>query len=291
VQAPLTLATVRHVALRIAYDGSCFDAYARNPGLSTVEGHLIGALRKEGYVEDSFRTGSRTDAGVSALENICKATVERDTMRGLVPALQQHCPEGLWITAAAEVVERWNPRHARRRQYRYDAVSRGEDLSAMEDACLPFLGRNDMRAFARMEEGRKPERTVFAFTVQPSPGGWTFVVEGDGFLWNQVRRMCGAVLAVGNGSVTRKDIEASLESGKAHTKFKLAAPQGLLLERIVYDQLEWDELAGRLGQQVWPRSWQAARARSHLMDHLAALAPWRTPSRAADGADPADDLE
>jgi tRNA pseudouridine38-40 synthase len=269
--------SVRHVALRIAYDGSCFDAYARNPGLRTVEGALIGALRKEGYVEDSFRTGSRTDAGVSALANVCKATVERETMRGLVPSLQRHCPEGLWVTASAEVVERWNPRHARLRRYRYDAVSRGEDLAAMQDACKPFVGRNDMRAFARMEEGRKPERTLFTFTVEAAlPGGWSFVVEGDGFLWNQVRRMCGAVLAVGKGNATRKDIEASLKSGKSHPRFKLAAPEGLLLERIEYDQLDWDGEAGRLGQQVWPRSWQAARARSHLMDHLAGLAPWPT---------------
>jgi tRNA pseudouridine38-40 synthase len=273
VAAPVT---VRHVALRIAYDGSCFDAYARNPENRTVEGCLIGALRKEGYVEESFRTGSRTDAGVSALENVCKATIDRGTMRGLVPALQRHCPEGLWVTAAAEVVERWNPRHARRRRYRYDAISRGEDLAAMQDACEAFVGRNDMRAFAKLEEGRNPERSVFLFAVEAQAGGWSFVVEGDGFLWNQVRRMCGAVLAAGRGTCLRKDIEASLRSGKAHPKFKLAAPDGLLLERIEYDQLDWDPEAGRLGQQVWPRSWQAARARSHLMDHLAGLAPWTT---------------
>ena len=266
--------TVRHVALRIAYDGSRFDSYARQPGRRTVEGALLGALRKEGYVADPFRTGSRTDAGVSALENVCKAAVERETMRGLVPALQRNCPEGLWVTAAAEIVERWNPRHARRRRYRYDAVSRGEGLSAMEDACQAFVGRNDMRAFARLEEGRNPERTVFGFGVEAQAGGWSFAVEGDGFLWNQVRRMCGAVLAVGRGHATRADIEASLRSGKAHPKFKLASPEGLLLERIEYDQLDWDPEAGRLGQQVWPRAWQSARARAHLMDHLAGLAPW-----------------
>lgn len=270
--------TLRHVALRIAYDGSCFEAYARNPGLRTVEGALIGALRKEGYVDESFRTGSRTDAGVSALENVCRATIDRETLRGLVPALQRHCPDGLWVTAAAEVVERWNPRHARRRRYRYDAVSRGEDLGAMEDACAAFVGRHDMRAFAKLEPGRNPERSIFTFMVEAQPGGWSFVVEGDGFLWNQVRRMCGAVLSVGAGRATRKDIVASLKSGKSHAKFRLAAPDGLLLERIEYEQLDWDAEAGRLGQQVWPRSWQSARVRGRVMDHLAGLAPWRPAS-------------
>jgi tRNA pseudouridine38-40 synthase len=267
--------------LRIAYDGSCFDSYARQPGRRTVEGALIGALRKEGYVTDTFRTGSRTDAGVSALENVCRAVLDRETMRGLVPALQRHCPDGLWVTAAAEVMAHWNPRHARRRRYRYDAISRGEDFALMADACALFVGRNDMRAFAKMEEGRKPERTVFTFTVAEQPGGWTFTVEGDGFLWNQVRRMVGAVMAVGRGQAEAKDIRASLGSGQPHKRFKLAAAEGLLLERIEYEQMEWDPTAGRLGQQVWPRSWQQARARSRLMDHLAGLAPWPPSDRPA----------
>jgi tRNA pseudouridine38-40 synthase len=280
---------VRHLALRIAYDGSLFHSYARQPGRRTVEGALIGALRKQGYVDESFRTGSRTDAGVSALENVCKATIDRKTMRGLVPALQRDCPDGLWVTAAAEVVERWNPRHASRRRYRYDAISRTEDLALMRASCKPFVGRNDMRAFAKMEEGRKPERTVFTFTVEPTMGGWSFVVEGDGFLWNQVRRMVGAVLAVGRGEADVSDVEASLKSGKAHPKFRLAVAEGLLLERITYDQLEWDAEAGRLGQQLWPKSWQAARARGHLMDHLVGLAPWpRTDGRSTEDTDSTD---
>lgn len=274
------------VALRIAYDGSAFHSYARQPGRRTTEGALIGALKHEGYVEGSFKTGSRTDAGVCALENVCRATVRRKTLRGLVPAVQAHCPEGLWVTAAAPVAADWNPRHANRRTYRYEALARGEDEARLHDACAALVGRHDMRAFAKMEEGRKPERNVFAFDVGSAAGGavWSFRVVGDGFLWNQVRRMVGAATAVGRGEAEVADIRSSLASGKAHPRFRLAPAQGLTLERIEYDTLEWDPLLGRLGPQLLPQSILAARARVALMEHLRLLAPW--PGRAvADDTD------
>lgn len=262
------------VALRIAYDGSAFHSYARQPGRRTTEGALLGALRHEGYVEDSFRTGSRTDAGVCALENVCRATVERKTLRGLVPALQRNCPDGLWVTAAAPVEPDWNPRHARRRTYRYEALARGEDLERMKAACAAFLGRHDMRAFAKLEEGRKPERNVFAFDVAADGPVWSFRVTGDGFLWNQVRRMVGATTAVGRSDAHVADIVACLTSGKARPEFRLAPAQGLTLERVEYDGLAWDPVLGRLGPQLLPQGILAARARLGVMEHLRGLAPW-----------------
>jgi tRNA pseudouridine38-40 synthase len=262
------------VALRIAYDGRRFDSYARDLGASTVEGHLIAALRHEGYVEESFKTGSRTDAGVSALENVCKAVLERPHLRGLVPSLQRHLPMCLWVTAATQVAPDWNPRHARRRHYRYHALPRNEDLALMRRACAAFVGRHDMRAFAKLEEGRRPERNVFACTVQESDGAWVFRIEGDGFLWNQVRRMVSAILCVGRGEASAEDIAAGLATGKAHPRFRLVAANGLVLERIEHADLVWDPEAGRLGPHAISRAFQDAHAGMLLARHLGGLAPW-----------------
>lgn len=272
-----------HVALRIAYDGSRFAAYARDPTLPTVEDALIRALQDEGLVEGGFRTGSRTDAGVSALENVCRATIVRPHLRGLVPSLQRNLPLGLWVTGAARVDERWNPRHAKRRHYRYDRYRRDEELDRMQAACALFLGRHHMGAFAKLEEGRNPERNIFAFNVQESgEGAWSFHVEGDGFLWNQVRRMVSAVLAVGRREAELSDISIGLATQKAHSSFRLAAAEGLVLERIEYDPApEWSAEAGRLGPHAITRSYQEACARMRLADHLRELAPWPV----ADSAD------
>lgn len=262
------------VALRIAYDGARFPAYARDPAGGTVEDHLLAALAQEGLVPGSFKTGSRTDARVSALENVCKAVVDRPHLRGLVPALQAHLPDGLWVTAAAQVEPDWNPRHATRRQYGYWAADRGEDLALMEPACRAFVGRHDVRAFARLEEGRDPRRTTFAFAVQRDGALWRFTVEGDGFLWNQVRRMVSAVLAVGRAEAHARDIEASLADGRPHKAFRIAAAEGLVLERVVHPGLAWDPIAGRVDPKRVPREVQAARVRSAVAAHLQHLAPF-----------------
>lgn len=262
------------VAIRIAYDGSRFDAYARDPDASTVENHLLDALRQEGYVEGTFKTGSRTDAGVSALENVCKATLLRPHLRGLVPALQRNLPMGIWVTAAAHVMPHWNPRHARRRHYRYHALPRTEDLSLMRQACALFVGRHDMRAFAKMEEGRNPERSIFAFSVEAEDDAWVFRVEGDGFLWNQVRRMVSAVLCVGRGEAPLEAITTGLQTGHAHPRFRLVSANGLVLERIEYESLRWDPEAGRLGPHAIGHQVQDAHAAMLLARHLRQLAPW-----------------
>ena len=265
---------VHHVALRIAYDGRRFAAYARHLDQNTVEDHLIRALRTQGYVEDSFKTGSRTDAGVSALENVCKASVDRKTLRGLVPALQREVKDGLWVTGAAEVPADWNPRHAHTRKYRYVAVPRGEDLARMQEACAAFHGRHLMTAFAKLEEGRNPERDVREFSVEAHDGLWVFRTTSDGYLWNQVRRMVGAVLAVGRAEADVADIRSSLRTGERHKAFHLVPPEGLLLESIQHDGLVWDAYAGRLGPQRVPRVLQEADVGVALARHLHALAPW-----------------
>ncbi len=262
------------LALRFAYDGTAFDAYARDPGLRTVEGELLRALRHEGYVEGSFRTGSRTDAGVSALENVARASLRRAHLKGLVPALQSRLPGGLWATGATQVPDGWNPRRAGMRQYRYDALRRGENEARLRAACSAFEGRNDVRAFARLQEGRTPVRYVESFTVERDGELWSFRVRGHAFLWNQVRRMVSAALAVGRGEAEAQDIRQSLESGRPHPRFRLATAAGLVLERVEYPDLVWDPEAGRLGPDRITEGLQSAAARMRLMGHLRSVAPW-----------------
>ena len=42
------------IALKFAYDGRNFHGYARQPQLKTVEGEIIKALIKHGFIEDNL---------------------------------------------------------------------------------------------------------------------------------------------------------------------------------------------------------------------------------------------
>jgi len=211
-------------------------------------------------VAGSFRSGSRTDAGVSALENVCAATLERPHVRGLVPALQARLPRGVWATGAALVEPPFNPRQAAWRQYRLLHPASGEGLGAMRRAAAAFVGTHDVSAFARVEAGRDPKRTVTSFAVTGTSGMWGFRVRGQSFLWNQVRRMVGAVLAVGRGDADVADVRASLASGQPHKRFGLAPAEGLLLERVAYTGLRWDAGVGRVADVAgaWSRPRRAS---------------------------------
>jgi hypothetical protein len=81
------------VAVRVAYDGTCFAGSQRQPDQRTVEGELLRGLAKVGALrsaeEARFQCASRTDRGVSAAGNV----VAFDTsfrLDALLPALAGH---------------------------------------------------------------------------------------------------------------------------------------------------------------------------------------------------------
>lgn len=257
-----------HVALRIAYDGSRFGAYTRDPAVPhNVEGCLVQALRREGFVDGSLRTGSRTDKGVSARENILGATLQRPHVKGLVPAVGAYLPEGLWLTAATEVPADWNPRFVASRTYEYLSPGHGEDPDRMREACRAFVGRHDVRAFARLEEGRDPVREVLRCEVEDVGGDWRFTVQGRSFLWNQVRRTVDAVLRVGRGEVAVQDVRTALATGVRHARFDKAPAEGLVLAAVEHG-LVWDAAAGEVPRRSVDRTWQEARVRAGVVEHI-----------------------
>ncbi len=253
------------MALRFAYDGR-FSGYARQPEGNTVEDHLLAALAKEGLVAGSWRAGSRTDRGVCAAMNVATCNLDRPHIKGLVPAVQRHLPKGIWTTGAAEVADDFDPRRARWRQYAYHAPALGESLPAMKAACKAFVGKHDMSGFARLED-RDPQRTVLAFDVTADGAWWLFRVRGHAFLWNQVRRMVDAALAVGGGRAMLEDVVRALDSGDRVAAFGIASPDGLMLEEVAYDVV-WDASAGPMSGRHLMAAAQQARVRDDLMARL-----------------------
>lgn len=256
-----------HVALQIAYDASKFQAYARDGDRHTVESGLLKALRREGFVEGSFKTGSRTDAGVSAVQNVISFQMMGD-LRGIVPRLQLHLPPGLWATAATEVPSDFMPRYHAIRTYNYYAPKSAEDPVLMQAACELFEGEHNMSGFARVEPPRNPVRIIEDCSVTDAGQFWCFTISSPGFLWNQVRRMIDAILKVGQGRIPLEAIPETLQTGTPHVKFKLAPAEGLLLRAVSYEALEWDSACGSLNPQSLQKERQRAAIKASLIDEL-----------------------
>ena len=95
----------RRVAIKLAYDGTKFRGFQRQPEGETVEGALVRALGRIGAVssprECGYRSSSRTDRGVSALGNVVSFRTDFQ-VRSLCSAVNSEL-ENAWAYSAVSV--------------------------------------------------------------------------------------------------------------------------------------------------------------------------------------------
>lgn len=225
------------VAVKFAYDGREVHGYARQPQLETIEGKIVKALIKHGFIGDTneshFRSASRTDKGVSALCNI----IAFDTDISKKRILQILSNEFTDIVAYGikDVVPDFNPRYAKLRQYRYYFNGDDIDLKRAMSTVTVFTGEHDFSNFARVEAFKNPVRGIdnIVFTWE----GNFLVIDflAQTFLWHQIRRIISAIIKVEKGKIEKKDVIDALENPDNRVDFGLAPAGPLILKDIVYD--------------------------------------------------------
>ncbi|WP_297549590.1 tRNA pseudouridine(38-40) synthase TruA [Thermococcus sp.] len=230
------------LALRIAYDGTAFYGFQRQPDVRTVEGELIRVLKKlkivESPEENDFKGASRTDRGVSAFFNVVSfiPSERADLAR---PEVLNHHLRDVWVLGVSEVPEEFHPRFwARSKTYRYYLVNEGFDLERVLECARLFEGTHDFSAFARLEPGRDPIREVSSLRVLPRNGYYVIEVTGKSFLWEMVRRIVNALRFCGLGLLEPEEIREML-SGKYRKKVSPAPPENLVLWHIEYPGIKF----------------------------------------------------
>ena len=225
------------LAVKFAYDGTCFMGSQRQPGERTVEGELLSALVAIGAIGSAakgrFRVASRTDRGVSALGNVF-AVDTSFRPKELLAALNAKCRD-VHCYALAEVPAAFSPRRAKDRWYRYHLPDRGQDIALMRAAAKEFEGRHEFRLFCR-PEGRATLRSLGSVEVRPMAGCIVIDLRAREFLRNMVRRIVSALDQVGQGKVSLGELREALEGrGRA---MGLADPASLFLMDVDLG-LEW----------------------------------------------------
>lgn len=174
----------RVLVLRVAYDGTEFRGYARQPGLRTVEGVLEEALGTVIRPPRSVRLSAagRTDAGVHATGQVVSVSTDSDIDLGtLERSLSRLLPPDISVS----VEEGWPGFDARRfalaRRYRYKLLTsnRPDPLrrtrawwvgglpvgarDILEAAASLVVGTHDFATFCKKGESR------VAAAAQPVP--------------------------------------------------------------------------------------------------------------------------
>lgn len=224
------------VALKFAYDGTPFAGFARQPGRRTVEGDLLSLLSDWDVIQTleqaRYRSGSRTDRGVSALGNVVAFSTEK-TLEELFNKMPGSAP-ALYLYGIQAVEEGFYPRFADQRWYRYYLRTTGLEIDPLLQVLPLFRGEHDFRNFAKLEPGKDPMRCIQSLDVAEQGRFLVLDFRAQTFLWHQVRRVVAALIRVGQGKLTKDDIQRALTVPEQRVDFGLAPAEPLLLKEVSY---------------------------------------------------------
>ncbi len=248
---------MRKFKLTIAYDGANYEGWQVQKIGTGVQEKVEAALAKLFPNNPRVHSSSRTDTGVHALAMIAHFEVPkagcRITARKLALALNAHLPEDIRVMAAAVARPDFHARFsASGKEYRYTVwnhtamnpllrtqawhVPRKLNFKAMQDAARLFVGKHDFQSFAA-NPGYKKESTVRTLArceVKRSGAKYTFIIEGDGFLYKMCRGIVGTLVQVGLGKFPATEILAMLKKADRRVAGMTAPAQGLVLWKVFY---------------------------------------------------------
>ncbi|WP_304453344.1 tRNA pseudouridine(38-40) synthase TruA [Nocardiopsis sp. YSL2] len=247
--------TVR-IWLDIAYDGTDFSGWARQPTRRTVQGELESGLAKVLRLPEVALTCSgRTDAGVHARGQAAHADVPRAAWEregeALLRRLAGVLPKDVRVTGARTAPPGFDARFSplyRRYLYRVSDAPYGVDpllrrdvlwhrnpvdVDRMNAAAARLVGEHDFAAFCKKREGATTIRELLRLEWERVD---THLVHGtiqaDAFCHNMVRALVGALLAVGDGRRGPEWPGEVLGAAVRDSSVHVVGPQGLSLEEV-----------------------------------------------------------
>ena len=247
---------MRNIALKLRYDGSAYHGWQVQKTEVTVAGTLERALAKTCGHEVKVTGCGRTDAGVHALSYCANfRTGARIPLAKLPLAVNSRLPMDIAVTNACEAPESFNAiGSCAKKEYIYKILNSRLrdpfvekrvcffpsplDTGLMARAAAAFEGTHDFAAFQKTGSNLKGTvRTVNFFDVAEWDCGIIEItVNGNAFLYNQVRNMCGLLAEVGKGKYKACDVRQALDGVKL--KYKTLPAKGLTLERVFYNDLD-----------------------------------------------------
>lgn len=242
--------------LDLAYEGTAFHGWARQPGLRTVEGVLGEVLAKILRAPVRLSVAGRTDAGVHASAQVASfACPCQDVDPGLLRhSLNALLPPDVAVSRVLPAAAGFAAREARSRTYRYSlwtssvkpvrertrvwAVRGGVDGGLLREAAALLPGRRDFSALTpSAQQYHSCVREVLA--AEWSPGGadgteWAFQISAGSFLHTMVRVAVGSMVDVAQGRMTLQGFADALAAGERRRMGQTAPARGLELIAVEY---------------------------------------------------------
>jgi len=254
-----TASTLRCFRLTIAYDGTNYFGWQRQPHHPSVQAAVEQAVCAiTGDSHTHVKASSRTDTGVHALGQSAvftsagwPAPAERIPL-----AINTKLPNDIAVRDAIEVPLRFNPlRASTGKRYRYQVYSarrpdpigartqwwvpRRMHLQPMIEASRMLIGTHD---FAALQTTGSPRSSTIreirdlTITSVPHMDGQliSIEVEANGFLYNMVRNIAGTLVQIGVGRKPPLWMKEVMDSRDRREAGQTAPACGLFLLEVKY---------------------------------------------------------
>lgn len=245
---------MRNIKMTIEYDGSRYKGFQRlKDNEMTIQGKIETVLSKMTDENIEIIGSGRTDMGVHAHGQVanfktnCEYSVEK--MRKY---LYEYLPEDIVVKELEEVDERFHSRYnVKSKVYLYKIdnnkchkvfsrkyathVEKKLDLDLMREASKYFIGEHDFTSFVSSKSKKKSNvREIYSISIQEKNELIEIYIEGNGFLYNMVRIIVGALIEVGHKKKSPMDIKTMLENKDRSQSSETAPSKGLSLYKVKY---------------------------------------------------------
>lgn len=238
-------------AFELAYNGSTFNGWQRQPNAPSVQEALELALQKLfSGVEIQVVGCGRTDTGVHASYYVMHVDFSREIdPQQFSYKLNKMLPESIVIYAIQQVSMDFHARFsATNRTYHYFIHTKKNpfikesyylplelDLEQMNVASQDLIGKQDFTSLSKLHTDVKTNIcTVSKAEWTKTASGVRFEISADRFLRNMVRATVGTLLETGLGKMSSNHMRTVLDAMDRGTAGKSVPAAGLFLVDITY---------------------------------------------------------
>ena len=249
--------------IRIQFLGFRYSGWQKQPHQKTIEQMILKTL-KFVLPGKKFKIlgAGRTDAKVSALDAAFELFLEDEpiaNMQLFLEEFNQNLPPDIRALDITEVTKDFNViQNSKMKEYVY-LFSFGKknhpfcapfltniidnlNIEQMKLAAKLFEGEHDFSAYtARIQKNTKSHRKVESCTIQQNTileanffpkNSYALSIQASGFMRYQVRMIMGALIQVGKGELSLKEISGSLKENSSIKLTYVAPGSGLLLNKL-----------------------------------------------------------
>lgn len=242
----------------IAYDGTHFNGFQKQPNGRTVQEEMEKMLKKMANGKEITVFGSgRTDAGVHAMGQVIHFDYpEERPLERMRFALDTQSPEDIAVKAVEIVSDDFHARYLVKEKTYQFRVDIGKprspfrrhyasyfpyplDLSKIQRALPDLIGTHDFTSFCASGSSIEDKvRTIYEAKMEVNEAGdeLLFTFRGNGFLYKMIRILVGTLLKIGNGRLSEDSIPEIIAKKDRNAAGPTAHPEGLYLYEVVYDQ-------------------------------------------------------